>query len=91
MFWSEGHSGKASAQYCSLELKSKIEGTSHWKEYHKLNEIDRRKQTDLISKALVAAFEKMDEELLMLDTSGLLVRDLTFRCLLMIIFNTSIY
>lgn len=67
-----GHAGKCSASFCSVELKSKIEETQQWKEYVRLSANKRVQRTDLLSQALVQAYENIDKELEMLDSSGLM-------------------
>jgi len=61
----DGHAGNLSAIHTANLLKAKIEETDSWKEYAKLDPADRklRASIELLNKALVGAYEKMDEVL----------------------------
>lgn len=57
----DGHSGTGAAIITSQRLRYHIENTSSWKEYIANGKLDR--DDNLISKALVEAYIKMDDEL----------------------------
>lgn len=58
-----GHGGKLTAQYVSLHLKNIIEQTPPWIEYTKTKAGSRSLKTDLLSEALVRAYEVIDDKL----------------------------
>ena len=58
-----GHGGKLTAKYVSSHLKNIIEKTPPWIEYTKTTADSRSLKTDLLSEALVRAYEVIDNEL----------------------------
>lgn len=76
----DGHAGKFAAEYTSTALKAAIEKTSQWVEYSKLKGKSQADRIDLISQALVQAYIQIDNDLLLLDEGGIMVRGCTSFC-----------
>jgi serine/threonine protein phosphatase PrpC len=67
-----GHAGPFSAEFTASHLKAKIEETSEWKRYFSLSSDERKKQSEIIGKALVQAFVGLDEDLRGLKECGIM-------------------
>lgn len=69
-------------------LRQKIEECDDWHEYCQFSEEKRKSQTDLLSRVLVQAYVAVDEDLRMMDESGLMVSKNSFH---LYIFNIITY
>lgn len=67
-----GHAGAFSAEFTATNLKVKIEETDEWKEYLSYQPNQRKKHSDLIGKALVQAYIRLDEDLRGLKECGIM-------------------
>lgn len=68
----DGHAGKLAAEFTSVLLRQKIEECDDWHKYCQFSEEKRKSQTDLLSRVLVQAYVAVDEDLRMMDESGLM-------------------
>jgi serine/threonine protein phosphatase PrpC len=68
----DGHSGTFAAEYCSMNLKSKIEESASWQAYAKMSQKTRKQNTNTLGEALVQAYLQLDDSLKSLKSDGLM-------------------
>jgi serine/threonine protein phosphatase PrpC len=68
----DGHSGTFAAEYCSMNLKSKIEESASWQAYMRMSQKTRKQNANTLGEALVQAYLQLDDSLKSLHIDGLM-------------------